>query len=33
MRITRGALIILGLQVGLSLLWLLANASARTSLR
>lgn len=31
-RITRGALIILGLEVGLSLVWLLSNAEARASM-
>jgi membrane associated rhomboid family serine protease len=31
-RITRGALIILGLQVGLSLVWLMANKDARAML-
>lgn len=31
-RITRGAMIVLGLQVGLSLVWLLANDAARSSL-
>ena len=31
-RITRGALIILGLEVGLSLVWLLASKSARVSM-
>lgn len=32
MRITRGALIVLGLEVGLSLVWLLADTSARASM-
>jgi membrane associated rhomboid family serine protease len=31
-RITRGALIVLGLEVGLSLVWLLADVSARASM-
>lgn len=32
MRITRGALVVLGLQVGLSLVWMLADRSARVTL-
>jgi membrane associated rhomboid family serine protease len=32
-RITRGALILLGLQVGLSLVWLMSNQSARDTIR
>jgi membrane associated rhomboid family serine protease len=31
-KITRGALIVLGLQVGMSLVWLLSNASAKAAL-
>jgi membrane associated rhomboid family serine protease len=31
-RITRGALIILGIEVGLSLVWLLSNVEARTTM-
>jgi membrane associated rhomboid family serine protease len=31
-KITRGALIVLGLQVGMSLVWLLANAEAKATL-